>query len=280
MKRLFFSTALALFTISTLAQCTGFLILKDQKIYSDEDGKEEIQKNRKDFMIGIPNRNSSWYMGAIVKIDDSFVQTKVGVCFLDKAKVNGKSGLMQLWISDKVGVGSGWLNPKESTPLKYDVGVGVLIDFKFQSGGANMAALIKVALLEMDRLNSANFKAPEIENQTEFTASFDDTWSAMIETLSDGKWQIESIDKNSGLITTRAAVDHGGSTMVCSTAFDRDHKTWLNIFVKKTEKGTRVKVNATFHAIREDEVITCYSNGTIEKEIFEGIKKAIGGENK
>jgi hypothetical protein len=61
--------------------------------------------------------------------------------------------------------------------------------------------------------------------------------------------------------------------MVCATKFDEAHRTSLNLFVKKTESGTRVKVNATYRAVREDQAITCYSSGAIEKLLFDGIKK-------
>jgi hypothetical protein len=64
-----------------------------------------------------------------------------------------------------------------------------------------------------------------------------------------------------------------GETMVCATKFDEAHRTSLNIFVKKTESGTRVKAKAPFRAMREGQAIGCYSSSAIKKAIFDGIKK-------
>ena len=52
----------------------------------------------------------------------------------------------------------------------------------------------------------------------------------------------------------------------------------LNIFVKKVDAGTRVKVNATFRAMKNDQAITCYSNGALEKALFGAIEKNLGGQ--
>ncbi len=66
--------------------------------------------------------------------------------------------------------------------------------------------------------------------------------------------------------------------MACATKLAEPLKTWLIVFVKKAEAGPRVKVNATFNALREDQAITCYSNGTLEKALFDAIEKNLKGQ--
>jgi hypothetical protein len=93
--------------------------------------------------------------------------------------------------------------------------------------------------------------------------------------MSDQRWQVESVDKGSGLITTKPANDRSGSTMACATKYDEGNIVFLNVFVKAITDGVRVKINATFHATREQKAITCYSNGRLEKEFFDGIGKSL-----
>jgi hypothetical protein len=62
-------------------------------------------------------------------------------------------------------------------------------------------------------------------------------WAAIVETHSDQRWQIESIDKSSGLITTKPAIDSAGESMVCATKLDEAHETSLIVFVKGDGHG-------------------------------------------
>jgi hypothetical protein len=281
------------------AQCPIFLIPPSASITDDEDGKSPWNLvERTDWVIGVPGMGT-WAVG-FVKLDDSLATTNNGpACFEDKIKVNRKSGRAKIWIqNEKTGKPfEKWL--KITLPLNFpkaweakghggpwvksgeDIAIATfepqnVENWRLQSASTNWRTISHAASVALDVIKNADFKAPEIETQRTFPADFDKVWSAVIETLSDQKWQIESVDKGSGLVTTKPAVG-GRADVVCGTKYDKDHKTWLNIFVKKTDTGTRVKVNATFHAIREDDVINCYSNGTVEKELFEAIRKNLAG---
>ncbi len=94
--------------------------------------------------------------------------------------------------------------------------------------------------------------------------------------MSAQKWQVEKIDKASGLVTTKPANDKSGST-TCATNYDERSTVYLNVFAKAVARGVRVTVNATFHATRENKAISCYSNGRLEKEFFDGIAKSLAG---
>ena len=49
----------------------------------------------------------------------------------------------------------------------------------------------------------------------------------------------------------------------------------FNIFVKDLGERTKVRVNASFLAIRDDAAINCYSNGTLETWIFDSVQELL-----
>ena len=263
------------------AQCVAFLVPPDVPLYADETKTNPYPVVRKDYKLAFPSMKISFENGVMVKIEEGIQTPKTSVpCSpadfkrsKDRSRVRiltrGEHKEGALWQPELAEL---WMPEKEGIQVIYDAPGA----FPQQSAAANTRAIQHAADLKLDEIRNADFKAPEIKNQEIFTADFDKTWSALVETLSDQKWQIESIDKSSGLITTKPAVDKGGNTMACATQFDRGNTTWLNVFAKKTDGGTRIKVNATFHAMREGKAITCSSNGAIEQEIFKGIQENLG----
>lgn len=261
-----------------LGQCVAFLVPPNVPIFTAEEGTNAYMGMRTDYVLVFPSPKMSLAPGAQVKINEgapyAFKPPKTAPCFPQDFKRSKDSSRIraQMPLERAGDLFEIWIVEKQSVPVMYEPSVSV--DFRHESAAKNLAAIRHAADLKLDKIRNADFKPPEIENQKTFSAAdFDKTWSALVETLSDQKWQIESIDKGSGLITTKPAVDRGGNTMACATQFDRGNTTWLNIFAKKTDSGTRIKVNATFHAMREGSAITCYSNGTIEGEIFKGIQE-------
>ncbi len=271
----FFAFALFLCTQSAaVAQCTAFLIPPKALVFDDDGGKSPwTLVERKETIQAVPAQRATFSpSGPQVKIDEgaphAFIAPTWAACSNSDFKTNKRTGLTRLWVINEHGKGfrEVWAKIDDLIAFQYDAPL-----FSSSSAAETMGKIIHAAGLKRDALANADFKPPEVEAQRVFSGDFDRVWSALIETLSDAKWQVESIDKSSGLITTKPAVG-GRRDVVCGTAYDKDHKTWLNIFVKKSDTGTRVKINATFHAIKEDEVITCYSNGTTEAEIFKGIE--------
>ncbi len=65
--------------------------------------------------------------------------------------------------------------------------------------------------------------------------------------------------------------------MACATRVDEAHRTTLNLVVKRVDQATLVRVDVTFGALREDEIIACTSNGSLEKALFEAIGKRLAG---
>lgn len=253
--------------------CTAFLIPPAAKVTSDEAGIKEWRKDRLDYPIAFPARvytSKSW----AVLIEFGGFDFTHSACEAEGFVVSKKSGLAKLWVKKDRGFDAVWGKTGDLIEVSYVASVGPSGSVSARTQAAeNVAAAEHAAALVRDRMKNADFKPPDVETQQTFPADFDKVWSALIETLSDQQFPLETIDKASGLVTTKTMTDSRGETMVCATRFDEAHRTSLNLFVKKTDGGTRVKVNATFRAMRDDQAITCYSSGAIEKSLFDGIKK-------
>lgn len=133
---------------------------------------------------------------------------------------------------------------------------------------------------------------PTIQDTDIIQASFDETWKAVIATLSEMALPIEAVEKDSGLVTTKFvnfASGWGewkklnGVAEVPKVMF----ATWsqgkytLNIFVTSLgENTTKVKVTTHIEAY-EDNVTNswhvCYSKGIIESQIFNSVRSKIQG---
>lgn len=250
------------------AQCTAFLAPTTVALFADEAGKIRYPAIRSEPMVLMPAKGLKAVL--VVKLKDSITFSEFAACDAKGFKRNEESGLTKFWMETENGTfASVWGKETELKGFEYQYPG----PFSEQSRAANMRLVHHGLALMLDRVKNADFKPPEIENQRTFPQDFDKVWTALIETLSDQQWPLETIDKASGIVTTKTMTDSKGETMVCATKFDEAHRTSLNLFVKKTENGTRVKVNATFRAVREEAAIQCFSSGVIEKLIFDGITK-------
>ncbi len=257
------------------AQCVAFLIPPKVRVTNDEAATDMWREGRQDYTL-VYAAGSVWSSNAnMALLRHSVLDVKWAACSPKNFIVSKKTGLVKFWTKDGDGFKAVWAKKEDLIEFSFSPD-----ETKTESVRAerNLAAAAQAAELELDRVKGASFKPPGIENQRVFAADFDKTWGATLEALSDEKWQIESIDKASGLVTTKPAIDSGGASMACATKLAEPLKTWLIVFVKKAEAGTRVKVNATFNALREDQAITCYSNGTLEKALFDAIEKNLKGQ--
>ncbi len=274
MKRPALLSALLLLAPPAAGQCVAFLVPPTARVTIDETGNNVWQKGRTEYVVAYPARAFTDSHSAVLIKAEVFAFTHAA-CAPDGFVVNKKTALTKVWVKKGGDFEALWAKKDELVEVPYTPASGTTgsVAARAQYASDNLAAIEHAAVLVRDRIQNASFKAPEIENQHTFSAPFEKVWAALVETLSDQKWQIESIDKSSGLITTKPAIDSSGSSMVCATKLDEAHKTWLNVFVKATDTGARVKVNATFRAMREDQAITCYSSGAIERSLFEAISK-------
>lgn len=268
MKCSTFVSAFLLFASPAFGQCTAFLIPTTVKATVDETGVSAWWPNRGNPVTGYPARSLTARSSEVL-IQSRFLQFASVSCDSEGFVVSQKTSSVKLWVKIGGDFEAVWARRKDLVEVPYSPVSGPTGTpaARSQLASENLAAIDHAAALVQDRLQNT------VVDQQVFAVSFDKAWAALVEALSDQKWPIETIDKSSGVITTKATVDSEGGNIVCATRLAEPHKTWLNVFVKATESGVRVKVNVTFRAVREDQAITCHSNGAIEKSLFDGIKK-------
>jgi len=253
------------------AQCIGYLIPKGAKLWKEGEGDDQRPGERAEFLPAVHRRGFN--PGAGVKLRKGFTLSWQGGCRVEDAEQNKKTKRVLLVLLDArtEDFEEAWAVPSDLLTFKYDQ------PGHDQDGPENVAAIRKAADLAISEIRFKDLKQPEIENQRVFKASVDATWTALIETMSTQKWQVEKIDKGSGVVTTKPADDKSGSTMTCATNTDERTTVFLDVFAKAVAGGMRVTINATFRAARDRKSILCHSNGTLEREFLDGISKSLAG---
>jgi len=152
----------------------------------------------------------------------------------------------------------------------------------------------KITLFLLVILSSCATKPPvkpTIEDTQIMQAPFDRVWRATVSTLAEMALPIETMDKGSGLITTRSVRFTGG--WAAPKEINRVAQkpsvflgTWsagrytLSLFVRPNGKdSTNVKITAHIEAYEDymtGEWHTCHSKGVIEKQIFDSIELKVG----
>jgi hypothetical protein len=251
------------------AQCVGYLIPKETPLWTESDKDEPRLGDREDYLPAVARR--AWNPGLGVNLQKGLRLNWLGGCRPEDAEHDKKSKRVHVVLLDTrtEGFEEVWALPTELLTFKYEYPGGD------QDGPENVAAIRKAAELAVAEIRAKDFKRPEVENQRLFSASFDATWRALIETISAEKWQVDRIDKASGVVTTKPAEDRAGPAMVCATKHDGRSTVLMSVFAGKAVGGLRVTVNTTFVAARGHDVVACYSNGTLEKELLDGIGKIL-----
>ena len=122
----------------------------------------------------------------------------------------------------------------------------------------------------------------EIKRTAIVHASYEDTWSALIDVFAERGWAIQNMAKDSGLITTDWMTTDAGFGDCGSTI-----ATTMGIFVKfnvrvKQEPPVEVAVNATFREQRkiggQYGYVPCSSKGSVEQLIHSEVEKRTRGK--
>jgi len=130
---------------------------------------------------------------------------------------------------------------------------------------------------------------PTIQDTVVIQAPFDKVWGAIVSTLAEMALPIESIEKESGLITTKFVTFASG--IFAEKKIDRIAQkpplflaSWsqgrytLSVFVAPVgEDATKIKITAHIEAFERTTKgwHVCYSKGVIEKQIFDSVKSKI-----
>lgn len=251
-----------------VSQCTIFLAPPEVKLFMDQNGRTPWPAVRSKAMLAFPAAAMQFLPTSQVKIHELAIDEVAG-CDEQGFRISKKTGFQKLWVETDVEKYIGlWADPKTLIRGSYDRPPAYAI----QNYARNIIDAKHGAAVALDAHLSASFKPPDIANQCIFSAPFEPTWAALIEALSDRRWAIESVDKASGLITTKFS-SGGADVMACATFLDRSHRVSLSVFVKAVPEGTRIKVNTSVEATREGDRIVCYSNGKLESSLFGAVEK-------
>ena len=133
---------------------------------------------------------------------------------------------------------------------------------------------------------------PGIEDSAIISAPLDKVWGAIIATIGDRALPFESVEKESGLITTKFVIFTSG--MVTDEQIDRiavkpsgllnvwsQGRYTLNIFAMPSGEGaTKVKITTHIEAYERNVSNSwhiCYSHGVLEQELLYAIRSKVTG---
>ena len=128
--------------------------------------------------------------------------------------------------------------------------------------------------------------ATEFEDSTTFAHSFDDVWTAAMEVFADNMWAIDTLEKDSGLITTdwlelnvRGKEIYADCGKDMAGTVNMPGYVKFNVFVKRAGPDVMVRVNCHFKPLIETagfgEKKTCLSKGHLEARIFADLNEKL-----
>lgn len=136
-------------------------------------------------------------------------------------------------------------------------------------GGALLAAALALVA------SASGPKRHKFENSSVTAASYDATWSAVIEVFASHNWPIQNMEKDSGLITTDwmslDGYEHGADCGSAPLASKNGRGVRFNVLVREADGGARVTVNTTMREARSFDgnhfMVDCQSTGALEAAV-------------
>lgn len=134
-------------------------------------------------------------------------------------------------------------------------------------------------------LSMGCYTAPRMEQfqkQREIYKPFTEVWDAVVESLADSEMPVESIERESGLITTDM-VSVSPYECSCMKGLLITSTQWrgkLNVYVKTvSDTSTTVKINTHFEAFDSQTTkswFACNSTGKVEAIFFRRLAELLG----
>ncbi|MEO8703929.1 MAG: hypothetical protein ABI867_28020 [Kofleriaceae bacterium] len=144
-----------------------------------------------------------------------------------------------------------------------------------------VAASVLVAIASSGRQPSTH----AVKSTTTFPSSYDATWTALIDVFAERGWQIATLEKTSGLITTnwmelkdeaKLYADCGSPPLASVPRI----QIRFNVRLKEAAGGASVSVNSFFRRFDSntdtDPPIDCESTGAVEKLVHADISRRAG----
>lgn len=129
-------------------------------------------------------------------------------------------------------------------------------------------------------VSAASATAPgkhSVQKARTIDATYDATWTALIEVFAEHNWAIANMEKDSGLIATdwmaipndSPFADCGGSGI----ARELGTQIRFNVFVRDLDGDAQVTVNTSFRQLRsfdgKQAIVDCTSKGEVERQIHQ-----------
>ncbi|MDB4960426.1 MAG: hypothetical protein JWP01_425 [Myxococcales bacterium] len=135
----------------------------------------------------------------------------------------------------------------------------------------NNVRMLVVLVLTTALAASATAPSTHAVNTTAtVAASYEATWTAVLDLFAENNWAILNLDKDSGLVTTDwmriedKYADCGNAPLLTTD----QTSVRFNVRVKSDEGSSEVAVNASFRQLRsfdgKSHVVDCTTNGTVE----------------
>ena len=152
--------------------------------------------------------------------------------------------------------------------------------------------LVSAILTTSCSMSLTKIQEPDVNNTRVFNSDYESVWLAAVDWFADNDVVIDKIEKESGLITAKHKLktDFG---LTCDQVKlsglsdkGKDMYITLNATIRdKKKKGTKVRVNISgrfeafardnFNGINHTAKGNCYSNGEIEKKLFNYIESEV-----
>ncbi len=126
-------------------------------------------------------------------------------------------------------------------------------------------------------------KPEDFEKTMTVNEPFEVTWEVIVEIMANGEWPIESIERESGLITTSFVqmgafedyADCGKDMLGVDTTMRLRCK--INVYVKPVAEGhVDIRINTHFEgASSSGSYGNCNSTGKLEAELFQSIQESL-----
>jgi len=127
--------------------------------------------------------------------------------------------------------------------------------------------------------------ARNFEDVADYRAvSFAEIWDIVVDMSGERNWAIESLDRDSGTISTDWTRTDDVSYRDCGSAgfraTDSDHMGRFSVLVRETANGVSVRVATSWRVTRNSansvSSVDCLSTGILERELHDELRRRLG----
>jgi hypothetical protein len=113
--------------------------------------------------------------------------------------------------------------------------------------------------------------------------SFAEVWDIVVDMSGERNWAIESLERDSGIITTEWTSSDDASYRECGSAgfraTDSGHMGRFSVIVGETTNGVSVRVTTSWRVTRNSansiSSVECVSTGILERELHDEVRRRL-----